>query len=195
MSKWKYLGFAFLVTLAPTFLIWLIFFLRPASFWGIPISQNGMATIVANFDGPLYIVAAKTFYNPELISHLFEIPLVTEYYAAHFPLFPALIRLFSPILGYPYSMLFVTLISSVLATVAFMKLIASYVDKKNLYWITFVFALFPARWLIVRSVGSPEPLFLAFIIFSIYYFQNKKYLLAGIFGMFAQLTKSPGILL
>jgi hypothetical protein len=49
--------------------------------------------------------------------------------------------------------------------------------------------------MIVRSVGSPEPLFLAGIIASLYYFKNKKYFLAGLWGAVAQLTKSPGILL
>jgi Gpi18-like mannosyltransferase len=195
MVNWKHLGFASVVTLIPTLLIWLIFFLRPESLWGIPLPQNGMATIVANFDGPLYIIAAKTLYNPQLISTMYEIPLPTEYYAAHFPMFPILIRLFSPLFGYPYSMLFVTLMTSILAVYAFMKLISGYVSKNNLYWIAFAFAVFPARWLAVRSVGSPEPLFLAAIIASLYFFQNKKYFWAGVFGLIAQLTKSPGILL
>jgi hypothetical protein len=58
-----------------------------------------------------------------------------------------------------------------------------------------VFATFPARWLIVRSVGSPEPLFVGSIIASIFYFKEKKFWLAGIWGAIAQATKSPGILL
>ena len=195
MNNWKHLVFASVITLLPTLLIWLIFFMRPASIWGIPLPENGMATVVANYDGPLYIIAAKTLYNPELISTMYEIPLPTEYYAAHFPMFPMLIRFFSPLFGYPYSMLFVTLVTSILAIFAFMKFISQYVERNELYWITFAFAFFPARWLIVRSVGSPEPLFLAAIISSLYFFKNKKYLLAGLFGMIAQLTKSPGILL
>lgn len=194
-SKLKDLGFAALITIIPTLLIWLPFFLKIDSIWGIPLPQNGMATIVSNYDGPLYIVAAKTMYDPQAIKQMFEIPLPVEYYAAHFPLFPGLIRIFSGILGYPYSMLFVTVITSILATYAFMRFIAKYVDKKNVYWIALFFAVFPARWLIVRSIGSPEPLFLAGIISSVYFFQKEKYFLAGLFGMLAQLTKSPGILL
>jgi Gpi18-like mannosyltransferase len=59
----------------------------------------------------------------------------------------------------------------------------------------FVFSILPARWLIVRSVGSGEPLFIAATIASIYFFQKKKFLQAGVWGALAQLTKSPGILL
>jgi len=143
------------VTLIPTLLVWLPFILKIDNVLGIPLAKNGLQTIVSNYDGPLYMVVAKSFYSPQIIKESFAFPLPVEYYAAHFPLFPLLQSLI---------------------------LVA-------------IFAVFPARWLIVRSVGSPEPLFVAAIIASLYYFKNKKYLLAGVFGALAQLTKSPGILL
>ncbi|MFC1625698.1 hypothetical protein ACFL1Q_01520 [Patescibacteria group bacterium] len=185
----------FLLSLIPTFLIWLPFFFRMTSLWGIPLPQQGMATIVSNYDGPLYLVVAKTFYNPEAIKANFQFPLPTEYYTAHFPLFPALIKLFSFVLGYPYSMLLVTLGTSILAIYFFYKLIRKYAKGNEALFLTFVFSVFPARWLIVRSVGSAEPLFIAAIIASLYFFKRKKYLLAGIWGLVAQVTKSPGIIL
>ncbi|KKQ97481.1 MAG: hypothetical protein UT24_C0008G0009 [Candidatus Woesebacteria bacterium GW2011_GWB1_39_12] len=182
------------ISVLPTLFIWLPFFLRLTKVWGIPIPRDGMATIVANYDGPLFIVTAKSFYSPEIIkSTSFGLPV--EYFAAHFPLFPALIKTFAGIFGYPYSMLFVTVLSSILATYFFYRFIEDYVEKKDILWLTVVFALFPARWLIVRSVGASEPLFMAGIIASIYYFKQKKYFFAGFWGMVAQLTKSPGILL
>jgi Gpi18-like mannosyltransferase len=92
-------------------------------------------------------------------------------------------------------MLLVTLSSSILAIYFFEKLISQYVDNKNAIFLTLLFSIFPARWLIVRSVGSADPLFVATIIASIYFFKNKKYWLSGIWGMVATFTKSPGILL
>jgi hypothetical protein len=185
-----------LLSLIPTFLIWLPFFLRLETFWTIPLPQNGMATIVANYDGPLYLVIAKTFYNKTLITTNYAFSLPAEYYAAHLPLFPLLIAIFSPIYGYPYAMLGVTLASSILALYFFQKLALQFVKKKeDALWLTFVFSILPARWLIVRSVGSAEPLFVAAIIASIYYFREKKFWYAGIWGVVAQLIKSPGILL
>ena len=181
------------LTLIPTFLIWLPFFLRLTSFWGIPLPQRGMEVIVANYDGPLYLVAAKSFYNPEIIKS-FEFSLPVEYYAAHFPLFPLLIKLGGALLGFPYALLTITVLSSFLAIFFFNKFIKDYVSGKNALWLTAVFSVFPARFLVVRSVGSPEPLFLAAIIASIYYFRKEKYLWAGIWGAVATLTKSPGIL-
>lgn len=182
------------ITLVPTFLIWLPFFLRLNRFWNIPLPQNGMATIVSNYDGPLYLVVAKTFYNPALISS-FEFSLPGQYYAAHFPLFPTLIKPVAAIFGFPYAMLAITLISSFLAIFFFYKFLRDYVNEKNALWLTLVFSVLPARFLIVRSVGSPEPLFVAGIIASLYYFRKEKYLQAGLWGAVAQLTKSPGILL
>ena len=181
------------LTLIPTFLIWLPFFLRLGTFWGIPLPQRGMEVIVANYDGPLYLVAAKSFYNPEIIKS-FEFSLPVEYYAAHFPLFPLLIKLGGALLGFPYALLTITVLSSFLAIFFFNKFIKDYVSGKNALWLTAVFSVFPARFLVVRSVGSPEPLFLAAIIASICYFRKEKYLWAGIWGAVATLTKSPGIL-
>ncbi|MGA2910224.1 MAG: hypothetical protein ABSE04_00275 [Candidatus Microgenomates bacterium] len=182
-------------SLIPTLLIWLPFLLRVGTFWSIPLSQNGMATIVANYDGPLYLVVAKTLYNKGQIESNFQFPLPAEYYTAHFPLFPLLIKAFGVVINYPYAMLIVTLLSSILATYFFMRLISQFVDKKEVLFLTFLFTIFPARWLIVRSVGSADPLFVASVIASVYYFKNKKYWLAGIWGAVAQLTKSPGIIL
>ena len=184
-----------LLSLIPTLLIWLPFFLRVKSFWTIPLPQQGMATIVANFDGPLYLAVAKTFYNPDLLGSNYQFPLSNEYYSAHFPLFPILIKVFSPILGHPYSMLFATLLSSVFALYFFYIHSREYLSKENALFLTAIFSIFPARWLIVRSVGSPEPLFVALILASIYYFRKEKYLFAGIAGLLAQMTKSPAILL
>lgn len=175
-------------SLIPTILIWLPFFLRVPSFWKIPLPQQGMASIVANYDGPLYLVVAKTFYNKEAIKANYQFPLSTEYYTAHFPLFPALIRTGSLITNYPYSMLAVTMVSSLLAIFFFYKLTG------NLF-LTFLFSILPARWLIVRSVGSADPLFIAGVMASVYFFKEKRYLQSGIWGMIAQLTKSAGILL
>lgn len=184
-----------LLSLLPTLAIWIPFYFRIEKFWNIPLSRAGMATIVSNYDGPLYIVVAKTLYNAGLIKELFQFPLPVEYYAAHFPLFPALIRLVGTITGLPYGMLLVTVLSSILALYFFNKFIKQYVDEKEAMWLTFVFAIFPARWLIVRSVGTPEPLFIATLIASVYNFQNKKYWKAGIWGAIAQAVKSPGLLL
>lgn len=194
-GKIKALGPIIILTLMPSLLLWLPFFLRMPSFWSIPLPKNGLETIVANYDGPLYLVVAKSFYDKAYISQNFQFPLPTEYYSAHFPLFPTLIRLVGTITNYPYAMLIVTLISSIIAMYFFYRLMLSFVKEKDALFLTFLFSILPARWLIVRSTGSADPLFVGSIIASLFYFREKRYWLAGVWGFIAQLTKSPAILL
>ena len=181
-----------------TITLWLPFALHLESFWGIKIPPNGMATIVANFDGPYYIVVAKTLYDPQTIEKDFLFPLDPIYYSAHYPLFPLLIRATAtilPFLKYPYSMIIVTILTSALSSFMFYLILKKIGLDKNALWLTLIFQILPARWLITRSVGSPEPLFIFTVLSSVYFFLGRRWWLAAIFGSLAQLTKPPGILL
>jgi len=189
------LWFIALISLFSTFVVWLPFFLRLSHFWKMSLPNDGMATIMKNFDGLYYVVIAKSSYRPEVISGLFSFPLPAIYYAAHFPFYPILIRFFAPLLGYLWSMLSVNLVASILAAVIFYLFVKEFKYSKSPFWLTIIFLFLPARWFIVRSVGSPEPLFILLLITSFYFFKKKNYWLAGIFGALAQLTKPPGILL
>lgn len=198
MEKLKPFLIIGVLNIISTTILWLPFALRLESFWGIKIPPDGMATIVANFDGPYYIVAAKTLYNPQEIEKNFSFPLDPVYYSAHYPLFPLLIKgtaTLLPFLKYPYSMIAVTALTSILASFMFYLTLRKIGLGKNALWLTSIFLVLPARWLITRSVGSPEPLFLFTILTSVYFFFGKKWWLAALFGSLAQLTKPPGILL
>lgn len=184
-----------LVSLATTFILWLPFIFRLPEFWGIKLPQGGMATVVANFDGPYYIVAAKSLYDPKFIEEHFSFPLPAIYYSAHYPLFPLLIKAFAVFFGYPYAMMVVTLLSSIFAVWMFYILLGELGLKKHSLFLAMLFSILPARWLIVRSIGSPEPLFLFTIMASVYFFRKQSWWLAGIFGALAQATKPPGLLL
>ena len=183
------------ICLISTFLVWLPFFLRISNFWKMSLPEDGMATIMKNFDGLYYVVIAKSFYRPEIINHLFSFDLPAVYYAAHFPLYPLFIKIFSPFLGYPWSMLGVNLLASVLAALVFYLFLKEFKYSSSPLWLAIIFLFLPARFLAVRSIGSPESLFILFLLASFYFFKKKNYWLAGILGGLAQLTKSPGILL
>lgn len=198
IGKYKNYILLALIALLSTIVLWSPFFLRLDSVWGVNLPKDGMATVVANFDGPYYIVAAKTLYDPAKIDQIFPFSLPPIYYTSSYPLFPGLIRglaTIMPFLGYTYSMILITLISGILAILMFYTLLNNVGLKKQSFWLATIFTVFPARWFVVRSIGSPEPLFLLFILVSIYFFKNQRWWLAGIFGALAQLTKSPGILL
>jgi len=192
-----------LATLASTLLIWLPFI--------IGLSQ-GMLTVFANYDGPNFIVIAKTLYNKELIRASFSLPIPLEYYPAHLPGYPLLIKFFDFFFPGTWSMLISTLITTIAAVLIFYLFIKKFKLSTSPFFLSLLFLFLPARWLVVRSVGSPEPLFIFALLASFYFFKSalspvsenliskKKiitidFLLAGIFGALAQITKTPGILL
>ncbi|MBI2196428.1 glycosyltransferase family 39 protein [Candidatus Daviesbacteria bacterium] len=188
------------LTLLTTLLVWLPHILALPNFWGLSFSE-GFSTIYRNFDGLEYIIIAKTFYNPDLIASLHQ-SLPANYFASHFPGYAFLITVFSPILGYLKSMLFVSVLSTILACWAFYFLVKNFKLSTHPLFLSFIFLILPARWLIVHSVGSSEPTFILFIISAVYFFmkfeQSGKFInifLAGLFGLFAQITRPPGILL
>jgi len=165
--------------------LYLPFVLHLDSFWGLEYREKfNFASILLNFDGLNYIIAAKTWYIPEQIHRLFPgIAEPAHYFPAHFPLYPAIIWLLAqlPLINYPYAAILVTL-----------ELLLG--EKKALV-LSLIFLVFPARWLVIRAVPSPEPLFLATIIGAIYFFKREHFFKSAVLIIIAQTIKSPGILL
>lgn len=189
-----------LATLTVNLLVWLPHILELNNFYGLNFS-NGFNTIYRNFDGLEYVIIAKSLYNPDIIKTLPQ-SLPHTYYASHFPLFSLFILFFVPFLGFLKSMLFITTLFTVLSTIAFFLFVKRLNLTNHSVLLSIIFLILPARWLIVHSVGSSEPMFIFFLITAMYFFirfeqtsHRTDIFLTGIFGMFAQLTRPPGILL
>lgn len=156
----------------------------------------GMNTVYENFDGPYYLVVAKTWYNKTLIGQSFSIPLPAEYFAAHLPLYPALIKLTAlvPFVNNLRSMVGINLFFSAITAIAVYE-IAQRLKLDHPLFLGFVWLFWWPRIWVVRSVGSPETLFVFLTLLSLYFFHIKNYWISAIAGALAVLTKSPGILL
>ena len=147
-------------------------------------------------DAPNYLIIAKTWYNKAAIAAGFSSPLPLEYYPAHWPLYPFVIFLLDFFLPGPWAMMFAGLLGvAVFYLVLHRFLIRFGASRNQAFWLGIVSLILPARWIALRSVGSPESWFMAFILLSLMAYKNKKYWLAGLWGALAQLTKSPAILL
>lgn len=158
-----------------------------------------MENIYKNFDGALYVVSGKTLYNFEAIKNLnIEQGLKPIYFTAHLPLYPLMIRVFGDLIGgnlkYLKSMVLINLFFSVFLVWMFYFLLKKIKITSKPLLLSIVFLFLP-RFLVVRSVGAPETLFMFLILLSLYFFENKQYLLAGFFGGLSVVTKTPGILL
>lgn len=182
------------VVLFSSFLIYLPFLLRAENWMGLSLFDSSMNYVYRNHDGPLYIIVAKFFYNPEAIRRVVELPLPAEYFAAHLPGYPFFIRLLGPAFGYMKAMISVNLIFSVLLGLFFYYLLKKFKLSKNPLLLTMVFMFLP-RFYVVRSVGAPESLFILLILLSLFFFEKEKFLWAGIFGGLSVMTKTPGVLL
>lgn len=188
--------------LVSTFFVWLPFLLKSNLWYGIEIPNSNTQYIYRNFDGPLYIIPAKTFYNKEAIEKIgLELALPAKYFAAHLPLYPFLIRIFAELfkmisipLPYFKSMIFVNLAATVFLAIFFYFFIKKLKLSQKPLLLSFIFLFIP-KFLVVRSIGAPESLFILLILLSIYFFEKQRYLLTGIFGGLATMTKTPGVLL
>jgi hypothetical protein len=92
-------------------------------------------------------------------------------------------------------MLFVTVLFSVLSAFMFYILVKDFKLSSDPLFLTIVFLVLPARWVVVRSVGAPEPIFIFAVLATFYFLKRQNLLLTGVFSALAVLTKSPGVLL
>ena len=190
-NKWVLVALAVI----SVFFMWLPFYLRLSNFWGLNFSE-GVFSLWKNFDGPNYLIIAKTWYDKLLISTSFSSPLPLEYYPAHWPFYPMVIFLFDFFLPGPWAMLFASLLGVVVFYLVLYKFLVRFgAPKSQAFFLGVVSLVLPARWIALRSIGSPEGWFMGFVLLALMAYKNKKYWLAGLWGGLAQLTKSPAILL
>lgn len=200
MTKtFKDFTFIVLFVLISTFAVWLPHILALPNFWNLNFS-NGFNTIYRNYDGLEYVIIAKTFYNSQAIARLPQ-ALPDQYFASHFPGYSILIATFAPILGFLKSMLFVSVASTIASAIMFYILVKDFKLTSQPLFLTLLFLVLPARWLVVHSIGSSEPTFFFFVIASIYFFMKfellKKYyllIISAFLALGAQITRPPGIL-
>ena len=108
-----------LIVFLSTFILWLPYLTKSTNWLGLTIPRSDFHYIYKHFDGPLYIIAAKSLYNPKVIESLRKQENIPDakYFAAHLPLYPLLIRGIRDIGvigGYLRSMIFVNLLSTLL---------------------------------------------------------------------------------
>jgi len=183
------------VVIGSVFLLYLPFLTKTLPYLGFS-KGGGMNVIYQNYDGLYYVVPAMSGYIPKAIESLrLEFVLPLEYYAAHLPLYPFFIALLAPIVGsFLVSMVGVNLIFSVGLALLFYYFVKHFHLTKHPFFLT-VILLFLPRFFIIRSVGAPEPLFIFLVLGSLFFFEKKQYLFAGILGALSVMRITLGILL
>lgn len=157
-------------------------------------SPGGMEYVYRNWDGPGYLVVAKTFYNVDLINKINPFPfLAATHYAFQFPFYPFFIRLFS-FIGYDESMIFVSQLFALLFSIALYYLVKITNPRANALLVAILSIFYTPRWFIVSHVGSTEPQFLFFITLFMIFAYKRRYTVSAVFAALAQLSKPQGII-
>ena len=181
-------------------IISLIFIAITAIFYGCYYYIYGSIDIIYKaWDGPSYIVVAKSLYDPHLasVNNIIQSVDINEHWTwlpAHFPLYPLLIRAFS-FLGYFQAMLGIALLSSLAATIALYEFFRAIQISKHPLWLTLPFLILSPRWFIVSHTGTTEPLFVALMLVSFIFFAKKRSLPAAIFATLCLLVRPQGVFL
>lgn len=182
-----------LITALVSIVFWFGFYFNIPGKIGFP--NTTLETIFANYDGPNYMVISKCGYVKNCIATNFSLPQPLEYYPAHFPGYPLLIKYFSLYTTTPKAMLLTTLIGSVFLSLAMFIFFSRYLNFKTAYYLSILSIFFPGRMLVLRLVGAPETWFMALTLLSIILFQKKNYISAAVIASLSLILKSPGVLL
>jgi hypothetical protein len=156
---------------------------------------DDFSAVLRYWDGPNYLEVAKTLYDVPDDHPFVEAETTPAYFACHLPLYPLLIRLFAPLLGYGAAMLFVTISAAALATLVFWQLLRELRCVQNPWLSALVFTVLPVRWIIYKSVGATEPLFLLCVFASLLCYQRDRFGWALFFAGCCTLTRIVGVLM
>jgi len=192
-TRLKEIFFIIVISVIPIFLIYLPFILKLKQFLFLTIQNPGIFNIFRNWDGPNFLMVARTWYDLDAIGKRLFIPVDVRYFAAHFPLFPLFIALLSTVVNSLYAGILVNIVFGFLLNFLFYSLAKKY--TKHPLFLTLVFTIFPPRYWVLRSVIAAETLMLFFVLFSLYLWEKKQYALSSVLGFFGVLTKVQALFL
>lgn len=175
---------------------WLPWLLKIDRWGGIEFRRYGMEAVVRNFDGLQYLAVAKSWYDSEIIIQNFAaLNNPPEYYAAHLPLYPAVIAVFDQWMPGPTALLASIVFNNLILGSALYLFAANYLkDKKKALLVATIMLFFPARMISLRAVGASEPLFIAAILFSLVALKREKIGWAAGWATLAIVTRITGII-
>ncbi len=154
---------------------------------------SSMVTVYRFWDGPNYLTIARTLYNVRPDNPLLAYVYRPTYFLTHLPLYPLLVRVFS-FLGYQPALLVVSVVATVAATLLFYRLAREIWKLPSAGFLTLVFLFLPPRWLLYRSTGATEGLFLALALASILFAEREQWGRACLAAGISAVTRISGLM-
>jgi hypothetical protein len=153
-----------------------------------------MTTVYRFWDGPNYLTVARTLYDVRPDNPLLAYVYRPTYFLTHLPLYPLCVRALS-LFGYEQALLLVSVLASVASALLFYRLCRDAWKLPSPVFLTLVFLFLPPRWLLYRSTGATESLYLALALFSLWCFEKARYARASAWAGLATLTRISGLML
>ncbi len=175
------LAFAVLIMAATVVISWIV------GENGNPVSLLQWRFI--NLDSQHYLYIAEHGYTPKTSD---EYGRVVE--IVFFPGYPLLIKLFAFVVrDYFVAGMTVSILSFIAAAILLYIVVLDGYGRKDALYAVFILMLMPGSFFFVTPMS--ESLFLALTLATILMIKKKKWLAAGLFGMYCALTRSAGIFL
>ena len=186
-----------LAVFTTTVILWVPFLLKWHSIGHLHIANGlSMLDLYRHWDGALYVLVAKTWYDPtSWLLKQTPLGLPINYFPAHFPLYPFLISLLAPIIGYLKAMLVWPVLFAAGYGCLFYYLIKRFKLTAKPLVLTLVALFFTPRFFVVRSSPAPETIFMFLVLLSLTLFLERKIFWAMLVGAISVWLRSPGLLL
>jgi len=153
-----------------------------------------MSPVYRFWDGPNFLAVARTLYdirpdNP-LLAYVYE----PRFFAAYMPFYPMLVRVFA-VFGYERALLLVSVLASTAAVLLFYRLARDVWKLASPMFLSLVFLFLPPRWLLYRSVGATEAVYIACTLAAVLFFERSQVGRASVAGTLAVLTRISGLMI
>jgi hypothetical protein len=153
-----------------------------------------MAPVYRFWDGPNYLTVARTWYDIRPDNPLLAYVYKPSFFASYLPFYPFCVRLVA-IFGYERALLLVSVLAATAAALLFYRLARDVWRLPSPEFLTLVFLFLPPRWLLYRSTGATESLYMAATLSAMYFFEKGRVGRASAAAALAALTRISGLMI
>lgn len=146
---------AALLGLAAQLVVWLPFAARPD-------------IVARHFDGPNYLVVAKTLYRPTTVNPMPGYVSTPRRFAVHLPVYPLAIRAIAPLAGWQNALFLATALFGMASAAAFVLWAADAAPEVPWLLLLGLFLLLPPRSFLYRALGGTEAPMAFFILIALW---------------------------
>ena len=160
--------------------------------WGPFLSR--MDVVVRHFDGPNYLVVAKTLYVPTVENPLPGYALTPSYFAAHTPLYPLVLRACSLFGGWKAGLFVATGLLAAASASVFAVYAKDAAPEIPALVAVLAFLFLPARMFLYRALGASEALMSLLVVLAVLAWRRGRVDWALFAAALATVTRTNGIL-